>query len=571
MAGTPKVVVVGGVAGGATAAAKARRMSESAEIVVFERGPYVSFANCGLPYYIGGVIVGRRQLFVTTAERFSRRFNLRIHAGHEVTRIDREAKQVEVREESSGRAFRESYDKLILSPGASPVVPPFPGGRPRNVFTLRTVPDVDAIVSYLEERKPTRAVVVGAGYIGLEVAEALARRGLKLTVVELLPQILPVFDREMVAPIARHLAKKGIDLILEDGVKGFEGEPDATRIELGSGRKLEMDLALLSIGVRPETGLAAECGLALGEHGGIEVDDSMRTSDPDIFAAGDAVESLHLVTGRKVLMPLAGPANKQGRIAGANAVGGNLRFRGVLGTSIVKVFDDVAAKTGLSAREAEEAGYDHFAVHVYANHHAGYYPGAKTLAIKLVVEKGGRLLGAQVVGEEGVDKRIDVFAAALAAGMTAEDLEQLDLAYAPPFGAGVDPVIMAGYVAANVSRGEFVSADPCRMHADLGPDVQIVDVRTAIERARGIIPGAVALGVDETRERLAELDPERRTVFYCATGYRSYFAAKAAAGGGLKKAESLSGGILTWRAAGGACSEARGEVEAVDRGAVPES
>jgi len=541
-----KLVIVGGVAAGATAAAKARRSSESAEIVVFERGPYISFANCGLPYYVGGVISRRDRLFVTQRERFSKRYNLRIHVEHEVMNIDRRAKEVEVLDHKSGKTFRESYDRLVLCPGASALVPPLPGIKADNVFTVKTVPDVDAIVAVIEDRKPGRAVVVGAGYIGLEMVEALVERGIETTVVELLPQILPMFDHEMVGSIRQHLENKGVDLILSDGVKSFQGEPDAERIELQSGRMVEMDLAILSIGVRAETKLAVDCGLKLGEWGGVVVDERMQTSDPDIFAAGDVVESVHLVTGRKTLMPLAGPANKQGRVAGANAAGASLRFRGVLGTSIVKVFDKVAAKTGLGEREAIELGYDCFPVHVHAGHHVGYYPGAKSLSIKLVTEKNGRLLGAQVVGEEGVDKRIDVLATALAAGMSVEDLEHLDLAYAPPFGAGVDPVVMAGYVAANLVRGEFVYIDVNRLKEDLGGDVQIVDVRTAHEMAAGIIPGAIAIGVDEVRDRMGELDPDRRIVFYCATGYRSYLSARMLQGRGFGNPESLSGGIVSW-------------------------
>jgi len=550
-----KIVIVGGVAGGATAAAKSRRTSESVEIVVFERGPYISFANCGLPYYVAGTIAKRDRLFLTRRDRFSERYNLRIHVEHEVMKIDRGAKEVEVLDRSSGRTFRESYDKLILSPGASPLVPPLPGIGAANIFTVRTVPDVDAIVAAIEEKARRRAVVVGAGYVGLEMAEALVERGLQTTVVELLPQILPLFDHEVVQPIAKHLEQRGVELILSDGIKGFEGEPEATRIELESGRRLEMDVAVLSIGVRAETGLAVDCGLALGDRGGIAVDDRMQTSDPDVFAVGDAVESVHLVTGRKTLMPLAGPANKQGRIAGANAAGGDLRFRGVLGTSIVKVFDKAAAKTGLCEREAEELGYECIPIHIHAGHHVGYYPGAKQLSIKLVVEKSGRLLGAQVVGEEGVDKRIDVFATALAAGMTAEDLEHLDLAYAPPFGAGVDPAILAGYVAANVVRGEFASIDADRLREDLGEDIQIVDVRTSYEMSNGVIPGAIAIGVNKIRDRAGELDPGKRVVFYCATGYRSYLSARALEGHPFGRVESLSGGTVSWVAAGGDLEE----------------
>jgi len=542
-----RIVIVGGVAGGASAAAKARRVNEQASIVMFERGPYVSFANCGLPYYIGGEISDRKSLLLQTPDTFWNRFRVKVHVLHEATRVDRKNKRVEVRNLQTGAVFFEPYDKLILSPGAGAIVPALPGITSPNVFTIKTVPDSDAIKAYIEKFNPRRAVVVGAGFIGLEAAEVLKRRGLDVTIVEMLPQVLPPFDADVASFVSRFLEDKGVSLVLSDGLKSFHGNPMASEIELQSGRRLPMDMAILSIGVRPELKLATEAGLVIGKAGGIAVDDHQQTSDPGIYAAGDAVEVLHLVSGQKTRIPLAGPANKQGRVAGANAAGESLSFPGALGTAIVESMGIAAAKTGLSEREAEKAG---FKVDVSLTHsldHAGYYPGGELLLIKLVAAKDtGRLLGAQVIGEKGVDKRIDVLATALSAGFRVTDLENLDLAYAPQFSSAKDPVIIAGFVAANILRDDMqvITCEALRSRIQKKEELQVVDVRTAAEFESGHLDQAHFLPLDELRDRLGELDSSRETVVYCHVGLRGYLAARILMQSGFKKVLNLTGGIL---------------------------
>ncbi|OGR84045.1 MAG: pyridine nucleotide-disulfide oxidoreductase, partial [Elusimicrobia bacterium RIFCSPLOWO2_01_FULL_54_10] len=389
-----KIVIVGGVAAGASAAAKARRVNEQAEIIIFEKGPYVSFANCGLPYYVGGEISERGDLFLQTPAGFKKRFNVDARVLHEALKIDRAAKRVQVRNIKSGETFFEGYDKLILAPGAGAIVPPLPGIRSKNIFVVKTVPDSDAIRDFLDKNRCEKAVVIGAGFIGMEATEALKRRGLAVTVIEMLPQVLPPFDAEMAMFVSQHLEAEGVRLILADGVKGFIGGDPANEVELVSGKKVSMDLAILSIGVRPELMLARGAGLEIGNSGGIRVDEFQRTSDPDIFAAGDAAETVNLVTNQKTRIPLAGPANKQGRAAGANAAGGSVSFPGSLGTAIVETLGITAAKTGLSEKEARSAGLESYVSYTHSLDHAGYYPGSSLMHIKLVAEKGsGRLLG----------------------------------------------------------------------------------------------------------------------------------------------------------------------------------
>lgn len=551
--GKVKILIVGGVAGGASAAAKARRVNEHAEIVVFEKGPYVSFANCGLPYYIGGEIADRKALLLQTPESFWKRFRVKVHVLHEVVRIDRDKKTIEARNLQTQKTFSETYDKLILSPGAGAIVPPLPGISSPNIFTVKTVPDSEAVKEFIEKNKPRRAVVVGAGFIGLEAAEVLKRRGLDVTVVEMLPQVLPPFDSDIASFVSRYLEDQGLNLVLSDGLKAFHGSPLATEIELQSGRRLPMDLAILSIGVRPELKLAKDAGLAIGSAGGIAVNEHQQTSDPDIYAAGDAAEVVHLVTKQKTRIPLAGPANKQGRVAGANAAGEPLTFPGAVGTAIVESLGITAAKTGLSQREAEKAG---FAVNVSITHsldHAGYYPGGEMLHIKLIADdKSGRLLGAQIIGEKGVDKRIDVLATALSAGFKVTDLENLDLAYAPQFSSAKDPVIMAGFVASNVFRDDMqvITCDALQRKLALNEDVQIVDVRTQKEYDAGHLPQAYLIPVDDLRDRLKELDPNKETVVYCGVGLRAYIAWRILAQNGFKKVLNLTGGILMCREGG---------------------
>ena len=545
-----KIVVIGGVAGGASAAAKARRSNEAAEIVIFERGSFISFANCGLPYYVGETIKDRDELLLHTPESFWNRFRVHVKVGHEVLSIDRGQKIVEVKNLKTHAVFSESYDKLILAPGAGAVVPSLPGIQAKNIFTVKTVPDSDAIKSFISEHTPKYALVVGGGFIGLETAEALANLNLDVTVVEMADQILPPFDSDMAAFVSAHLCEKGIHLIEGDGIRAFHvREEIAYEAELQSGQRLPLDLAILSIGVRPELKLARDAGLDIGDVGGIVVNDRQQTSDPDIFAAGDAVETIHLVTGQPTRIPLAGPANKQGRVAGANAAGSDLHFPGALGTAIVETMGIIAAKTGLSEKEAKAHGYHYFVSVTHPLDHAGYYPGADQLHIKLTVEqKTGKLLGAQIIGEQGVDKRIDVLATALTAGLSVTDIEHLDLAYAPQFNSAKGPVIMAGFVAANTLRGEVrtITSDELQHKLTTNPELQLLDVRSPSEFDEQHLPYARLIPIDNLRERLNELDPQKETVVYCRVGLRGYLACRILLQHGFLNVFNLTGGILSF-------------------------
>ncbi len=545
-----KIIVIGGVAGGASAAAKARRTNETAEIVMFERGSFVSFANCGLPYYVGETISDRDELLLQTPESFWKRFRVKVNVGHEVLNINRSKKLVKVKNLKTGVVDSESYDKLILSPGAGAIVPLLPGINAKNIFTVKTVPDSDAIKTFITEHTSKQAVVVGGGFIGLETAEALKNLKLDVTVVEMADQILLPFDLDMAMLVSRHLREKGIYLIEGDGIRAFQDRHGiAYEAELQSGQRLSMDLAILSIGVRPELKLAHKAGLKIGNAGGIVVNDRQQTSDPDIYAAGDAVEVRHLVTGKPTRIPLAGPANKQGRVAGANAAGGDLRFPGALGTAIVETMGIIAAKTGLSAKEAKAHGYDYFVSVTHPLDHAGYYPGADQLHIKLIVEqKTGKLLGAQIIGEHGVDKRIDVLATAITAGLTVEDLENLDLAYAPQFNSAKGPVIMAGFVASNTLRGEVqtITSQELQHKLKTNPDLQLLDVRSPSEFAEQHLPNATLIPIDNLREHLQELDSEKETVVYCRVGLRGYLATRILLQHGFEKVYNLTGGILSY-------------------------
>jgi len=545
-----RIVIVGGVAGGASAAAKARRVNESAEITMFERGPYVSFANCGLPYYVGETIVDRDELLLQTPEKFWKRFRVRVKTRHEVTSIHRDTKTVVVKNVESGEVCDVPYDKLILAPGAGALVPDIPGVHQKNIFPVKTVPDSDAIKQFLASHPSTHAIVVGGGFIGLETAEALMNRGLSVTVVEMVSQILPPFDPDMAFLMAAHLREKGVRVILADGVKGFQTQGSlASAVELSSGTCLPCDIVILSIGVRPELQLAKDAGLHIGESGGMVVNEYQQTSDPNIYAAGDAVEIVHLVTGKPTRIPLAGPANKQGRVAGSNAGDGRMTFRGALGTAIVECLGMTAAKTGLSEREAREAGFEHFVSVTHPLDHANYYPGAEALHMKLIVEKGtGRLLGAQVIGEHGVDKRIDVLATAISGGMSVEDLENLDLAYAPQFSSAKGPVIMAGFVAANVLRGEVrtITGEELFKKLEDKEPIQLLDVRSPQEYQAHHIPHARLVSVDELREHLDELDPSKETVVYCRVGLRGYVAARILLQQGFRHVYNLTGGMLSF-------------------------
>ena len=551
MSESKRIVIVGGVAGGASAAARARRVSESARIVLFERGPHVSFANCGLPYHIGGDIPDRRKLLVQTPESLRARFNLDVRVNAEVLSIDRTAKEVLVRERRTGREYREPYDALVLSPGAEPVRLPVPGADDPRVLTLRNLEDMDAILRAADDATIAHAVVVGAGYIGLEMAEAFEGRGLKVTVVERLPQVLSVADPEMVFPLQEELLRNKVVLKLNASAKAFQPAGEGLDVLLDDGSTLHCGLAVVAVGVKPETRLAWEAGLELGATGGIRVDDRMRTSDPSIWAVGDAVEVRDFVTQTPALIPLAGPANRQGRLAADAIFGRPGRYRDTQGTAVVKVFDQTFAMTGASEKALTRAGRPWRKVYVHAADHATYYPGAKAITLKLLFDPAdGSILGAQAVGAAGVDKRMDVLAVALRARLTVYDLEELELSYAPPYGSAKDPVNMAGFVAANVLRGDATTWELEEL-ATPG-EALLLDVRMPVEFAQGTIPGAVNLPVDDLRERLAELPKDRELRVFCQVGLRGYVACRMLTQLGFR-CRNLSGGYRVyslWKGAG---------------------
>ena len=543
-------LIIGGVAGGATVAARLRRMDEHANIVLFERGKYVSYANCGLPYYIGGTIADRNKLFVQSIEGFTRRFRIDIRTEQEVVRIDRAKRLVEVRRLATGELYTEPYDKLVLSVGAEPLRPPIEGIDDRRIFTLRSVPDTDAIKEYLRREQPRRAVVVGGGFIGLEMAENLHEAGLHVDVVEMAPQVMAPLDFSMAAIVHLHLADKGIGLRLGEGVVRFEDAGRAVAVHLQSGARIEADMVLLSIGVRPENRLAREAGLELGARGGIVVDDRMRTSDPDIYALGDVVEVLNPVTGRPTMIPLAGPANKQGRIVADNIVfGDRSTYSGSIGTSIAKVFDLTVATAGMNARMLQREGIPYRSSYTHSSSHAGYYPGAVPMSIKLVfAPDSGRLLGVQIVGYGGVDKRIEMAAQVIQRGGTVYDLTELEHAYAPPYSSAKDPINMAGYVAENILTGKCRTLH-WREVAGLPEETVRIDVRTRAEYELGSIPGFVNIPLDELREHLDELPRNRPLVVTCAVGLRGYLASRILTQHGFDDVRNLSGGYRTWFAA----------------------
>ena len=538
-----KVVIVGGVAGGATAAARLRRLDESAEIVVFERGGYVSYANCGLPYYIGGVIRDRAKLTLQTPESFRRRFNVDVRVRSEVVEIARAEKKVRVREAEGGREYWESYDKLVYAPGAAAIRPAFVGEGDR-IFTLRTMEDTFRLDDFLRAASPARALVVGGGFIGIETAENLAERGVRVTLVQMEDQVMLPFDYDMACILRAQLLGKGIDLRLNSKVTDLRQAGDEVTAQIENASPVTADFAMLAIGVLPETSLAAAAGLTLGRKGAVVVDEHMRTSDPDIYAAGDAVQVCDAVTGAPSLVPLAGPANKQGRIAADNIAGIPSVYRGVQGSSVLKVFDMTAAATGLSERAARAAGLDADSALLFSPEHASYYPGGRNMTLKVVYERaGGRILGAQCIGFGGVEKRIDVLAAAVRAKMTAEDLTDLDLCYAPPYSSAKDPVNMAGYVIGNIRAGivrQHTWQDVPALAAD--PNVLFLDVQTPPEYAAAHIDGAVNIPVDELRSRLGELDKSKTICVNCYSGLRSYIACRILSANGFA-CSNLAGGI----------------------------
>ena len=541
---TKKIVIIGGVAGGASAATRARRLSETAEIILIERGPDISFANCGLPYHIGGEIEDRDRLLVTTPELLRNRFQIDVRVLNEVTDIDSDNKKVEIKNLESGEVYSESYDSLILSPGAAPMRPPIPGIESPRVLSLRNMGDMDSIITALNGTQ--HATVIGGGYIGLEMAEALRRRLVATALVELAPQVMGPADPEMVSILHQELEINGVDLRLGTSVSGFEETGNGIKLTLSSGETLETGVAILAIGVKPETGLATAAGLDLGPRGGIKVNGSMQTSVPDIYAVGDAVEVIDFITREQALIPLAGPANRQGRIAANNIFGRTSSYNDTQGTAICKVFNLAIGMTGLSEKSAKRANIAYEKVYVHPASHASYYPGAVALSMKMLFDPGtGKVLGAQAVGAAGVDKRIDIFSVAIRAGLTVYDLEEMELSYAPPYGSAKDPVNFAGFVAANALRGDVKI---CHVAELLSPaaNQQLLDVRTPDEVAAGTIPSAKNLPVDELRDRLDELDKEKEYLIFCKVGLRGYLACRILMQNGFT-CRNLSGGYLTYQ------------------------
>lgn len=540
-----RVLVVGGVAGGASCAARLRRLDENCEIVVFDRGPHVSFANCGLPYFVGNVIADEKNLLVASPDLFRDRFRIEIRTGTEAVAIDRARRVLTVRDVAGNQAREERYDALVLAPGASPVRPPLPGIDLDGVFAVRSIPDTNRIRAWIDDWGARRAVVIGGGFIGLEMTENLAHRGLDVTVLEKLAQVMPPLDPEMAGPVADHLRSKGVRLVLGDGLAGIESKGSALVVTTEAGSTIETDLVILAIGVRPEIQLARDAGLKLGPRGGIVVDAAMRTDDPCVWAVGDAIEVHDVVTGQEVVLPLAGPANRQGRIAAASIAGRETGFRGVQATAVVGVMGMTAASTGASEKGLRRAGVTGFEkVYLHPGHHAGYYPGARPIHLKLLFSvPDGRILGAQAVGFEGVEKRIDVIATALQFGATVHDLAETELCYAPQYGAAKDPVNLAGMIAQNYLSGDM----PLAAWETLGKDdALLLDVREPAEFAAGAIPGANNIPLSQLRIEFARLPRDRAIDVCCGVGQRGYYAARFLRQNGFD-ARNLSGGYATYR------------------------
>ncbi|MDM5088209.1 FAD-dependent oxidoreductase [Aeromonas bestiarum] len=551
-----RILIVGGVAGGASAAARARRLSETAEIVMFERGEFVSFANCGLPYHIGGDIQDRSALLLQTPQSFKRRFNVDVRVFHDVIDIDKAGKTLLVRNLLTGEERRESYDQLLLSPGAVPIRPPFPGIDSPGVHTLRNIPDMDRILAALQRDDPRHVTVVGGGFIGLEMMEALHQRKLDVTLLELSDQVMAPVDKEMANMLHARIREEGIDLWLRTGLSAIErldGQPaqkasTGLRLTLSDGTRLDTGLLILAIGVKPETLLAAKAGLELGPRGGIKVDAGMRTSDPFIYAVGDAVEETDFVTGESVLIPLAGPANRQGRIAADNMLGRAETYKKTQGTAICKLFDLAVASTGLNEKRLLQLGLPFEKAYVHPGSHAGYYPGAHPVSLKLLFAPDGKIYGAQAIGKDGVDKRIDVLAVAQRAGLSVFDLQDLELTYAPPFGSAKDVINMAGFVASNHLKGDTLLCHAAEVQAR-HPHQQVLDVRNGPELDKlGRIPGALHIPLDELRGRLDELPRDKELLISCQVGLRGHVACRLLSQHGFK-VKNLSGGFKTWQMA----------------------
>lgn len=544
--GDKRVIIVGGVAGGATCAARLRRLDENMEIVVFDKGPHVSFANCGLPYFVGGAIHEENKLLLASPELFRRRFNIEARTWHEVVAIDRQRRTVKVKNLQDGAESEEHYDVLVLSPGAAPIRPAWPGIDLPGIFTLRNIPDSVEIRNWIETRRPKTAVVVGGGFIGLEMAENLHHRGIAVTIVELASQVMPPLDVEMSEYARQRLESNRINLDLNEGVVGFEQNADGSLAVLTqSGAKINADLVVLSIGVRPETKLAREAGLEIGDRGGIRVDDQMRTSDPNILAIGDAVEVRNWITGQWELIPLAGPANRQARVAADVICGRDTKFRGVQGTAVCGFFGLTIALTGATEKSLRRAGVEDFEkIYLHPGQHVSYYPGAKPIHLKLLFRKSdGLVLGAQAVGEEGVERRIDVIAQAIQMKATVFDLEEAELCYAPQYGGAKDPVNFAGMIASNVVRGDMELAPWSELPTT---PALIIDVRGPHEYRSGHIDGAVNIPLRELRGRIGDLDKSREIWASCQIGQRSYYAYRLLSQRGFK-VRSLSGGYDSYR------------------------
>lgn len=540
-----KIVIVGGVAAGMSTAARARRISETAEIVVLERSQYVSFANCGLPYHIGGDIQDREQLLLQTPQTLQATLNLDVRIGHEVVAIDRSRRTVTVRELAGGRQYTEAYDKLVLSPGANPIRPALPGIEHPMIFTLRNIEDMDRIKAVVDQGVK-QAVVIGAGYIGVEMAESLRHRDIAVTLVELAEQIMPPLDPEMARDLQYHLEYHGVQLKLGTAAASFADADGRVSVTLQDGTMLSADLVLLAVGVRPDIGLLSTTGLSVGARGGIQVNANMQTSDPDIYAAGDAVEVTDTVTGDAALIALAGPANRQGRIVADHIFGRDSAYTTTQGTAIVKVFEMTAAATGASEKTLKRNNMPYRKIYIHPSGHASYYPGTNSMQIKLLfAPDDGKVLGAQIVGYDGVDKRIDVLATAMRAGFTVYDLEQLELAYAPPYGSAKDPVNMAGFVAANLLKGdvEFWYAED---YDAVSPSALVIDVRSATEYQAWHLPHAVNIPLGQLRSRLATLPHDRPTLLYCRVGFRSYMAYRILVQSGFHNVKTLAGGSKTF-------------------------
>jgi CoA-disulfide reductase len=538
-----RVLIVGGVAGGASAAARLRRLDETAKIIMFERGEYISFANCGLPYYIGGAIKTRDELLLQKPQSFSRRFNVDVRVNNEVVKINSRERNVEVVNKSTGEKYIEKYDKLVLSPGAEPARPPIPGIDSSRVFTLRNIADTDRIAEFMETNNPKKAIVVGAGYIGLEMVENLHSRDLAVEVVEMMDQVMPILDKEMADYLHRQLRKHGVILNLGESVLSFQQTDSSVKVKLSSGKELDCDFVMLATGVKPEIKLVEEARLEIGSFGGIKVNEYLQTSDPDIYAIGDAIEVRDFVLGNATLVPLAGPANKQGRMVADNICGKKRSYKGTQGTAILKVFDLTVAMTGASEKALKKTKIDYEKIYIHPGNHAGYYPGAKSMHIKLLFEKPeGRILGVQIVGSDGVDKRIDVFAVAIRAGMTVYDLQELELAYAPPYGSGKDPVNMAGFVAANILDDTV----KVKHFDELEKDEFILDARTPAEFRKESIPNAVNIYINNLREKMDELPKDKTINVYCTVGFRSYLACRILEQNGFD-VRNMPGGYITYR------------------------